>query len=438
MIAWQLVGSTLNENGFLADNQPSSASSPSSSGHGTTQTSKLHNIPISQEPWSTEVATRDGAFRIRWEASNNGKALGMKCLTIETDSLRTMILPSRGMGIWKSWAKSCEGNGNQALGRDSTDNNWVEFGWSSPVQGPVHPSLVPIGDPSGIGWLEGFDELLVRCGLLSNGAPEFDASGKVAYPVHGRIANLPVDSMRIEAHPELGYLDVIGVVSESRFLVYSLTLESRIRFHIGSSAMEIHDTVTNLRSTPGSMQLLYHINLGQPVLQSGSKIVAPLNRLAPRDPRAAEGIGQWDRCNGPQSGYSEQVYYGDPVCSSDHWTQAMLCNHDETLGYAVHFDKSTLPVVNFWKNTASVEDGYVVGIEPATGFPNNRSFEERNNRVVQLQGGESRTFRLKLYPRIGAQAVLESKQAIEQLQHKPCCVENLPVAGWSPSAEPNA
>jgi hypothetical protein len=55
-----------------------------------------------------------------------------------------------------------------------------------------------------------------------------------------------------------------------------------------------------------------------------------------------------------------------------------------------------------------------------------------------LQGGESRTFRLKLDPRIGAQAVLESKQAIEQLQHKPCCVENLPVAGWSPSAEPNA
>ena len=170
MIAWQLVGSTSNENGSLAGGHSSTPSSSS----GSTQTSKLNTVPISQEPWSTEVATSEGVFRIRWEASNNGKALGMKCLTVETDKLRTVILPFRGMGIWKSWARTSERSANQANGSNSTDNDWVEFGWSSPVQGPVHPSLVPIGDPSGIGWLEGFDELLVRCGLLSNGAPEFD------------------------------------------------------------------------------------------------------------------------------------------------------------------------------------------------------------------------------------------------------------------------
>ena len=38
-----------------------------------------------------------------------------------------------------------------------------------------------MGEPSGLGWLDGFDELLVRCGLESNGAPEFDADGRVVY-----------------------------------------------------------------------------------------------------------------------------------------------------------------------------------------------------------------------------------------------------------------
>jgi hypothetical protein len=350
----------------------------------------------------------------QWSSWNSGKSLGMKCLMIDTGSMRTVLLPNRGMGIWKTWVQG------------------IEFGWQSPVAGPVHPSLVPVSDPSGIGWLEGFDELLVRCGLLSNGAPDFDSSGKVIHPVHGRIANLPVSDLKIQADPQEGILDVIGTVIESRFLIYTLALESRIRFHAGSSVIEIQDTVRNLRSTPGSMQLLYHINLGQGLLDSGSKIIAPLKRLAPRDSRASQGIDTWNVCQGPTSGYAEEVYYAEPLANPERWSEAMLCNRDETLGYSVHFDQSTLPVVNFWKNTAALEDGYVLGIEPATGFPNTKTFEKHHGRVVHLQGGESIDFRLKLQPHICKQDVLSAKDRIEALQCLPCRIERQPAVGWSP------
>ena len=353
--------------------------------------------------------------RFEWSSWETGKSLGMKCLTVDTGAMRTVLLPYRGMGIWKTWVQG------------------IEFGWQSPVAGPVHPALVPIGDPSGIGWLEGFDELLVRCGLLSNGAPDFDSNGKVLYPVHGRIANLPVSELKIQADPQRGILDVIGTVIESRFLIYTLELESRIRFHVGSSMIEIQDTVRNLRSSPGSMQLLYHINLGQGLLEAGSKIIAPLKRLAPRDPRAAQGIETWNTCQGPTSGYSEQVYYAQPLMDKDRWTEAMLSNGDESLGYSVHFDQSTLPVVNFWKNTSALQDGYVLGIEPATGFPNTRTFEDHHGRLVHLQGGESITFRLKLEPHVGKQDVLVAKKRIESLQSIPCSVDREPAAGWSPA-----
>ena len=71
----------------------------------------------------------------------------------------------------------------------------------SPVRGPVHPSFVPLFDPSGLGWLEGFDELLCRCGLESNGAPDFDEHRQAALPAarpHRQFAGPPrgTDSRR--------------------------------------------------------------------------------------------------------------------------------------------------------------------------------------------------------------------------------------------------
>ena len=358
-----------------------------------------------------------GRFEIRYQQLESGRSAGLSCLTINTGSVTATILPDRGMGLWKCWSDD------------------LEFGWQSPVSGPVHPSLVPIHDASGIGWLEGFDELLVRCGLQSNGAPEFSESGTLRYPLHGRIANLPASRLEIQVDVENGILDVIGVVPESRFLIYSLELQTRYRFRVGSPVIEIVDTVTNRSSQSGSMQLLYHINVGQPVLQSGSCVHAAFRSLAPRDARASESVEQWNQCDGPASGYREQVYFLDPVGDESSWSEAMLASADGSFGFAVHFDTRTLPYMTLWKNTASVEDGYVVGLEPGTGFPNPRGFEEKNGRVVALQGGESRTFRLKLQPLTSPNAVTQSRSRIEALQNFPGSKKTVPQPGQSSAAQ---
>jgi len=61
----------------------------------------------------------------------------------------------------------------------------------SPVRGPVHPAFVPLWEPSGLGCLSGFDEVVVRCGLESNGSAVFDGDGKIVHSAHGRIAKTP-------------------------------------------------------------------------------------------------------------------------------------------------------------------------------------------------------------------------------------------------------
>src|SRR5262245_12349896 len=97
-----------------------------------------------------------GRCSIKKRRLQGGLSDGVDSITVDTGTSRLVVLPTRGMSIWKAW------------------RHGLEVGWKSPVSGPVHPAFVPLMEPSGLGWLDGFDELLVRCGLESNGAPDFD------------------------------------------------------------------------------------------------------------------------------------------------------------------------------------------------------------------------------------------------------------------------
>jgi hypothetical protein len=70
---------------------------------------------------------------------------------------------------------------------------------------------------------------------------------------------------------------------------------------------------------------------------------------------------------------------------------ALLANSDLTLGTSVRWNLSELPYLTVWKNTAAQEDGYVTGIEPATGYPFNRKVEPKYGRVPMIQPGETRS-----------------------------------------------
>jgi galactose mutarotase-like enzyme len=93
----------------------------------------------------------------------------------------------------------------------------------------------------------------------------------------------------------------------------------------------------------------------------------------------------------------------------------MLSSADKSLGCSVQFDTQTLPYLNVWKNTAAREDGNVVGLEPATGFPNPRSIEEEQGRVVQLAAGESKAFQLRFVPLATSQDVAQAKARIDAI-----------------------
>lgn len=332
-------------------------------------------LPASGGNFRVDSSTHD-AVRGNWSISggpcHQGMANGMTVAHLDSGALSVTILPGRGMGLWKA----------RGAGHD--------LGWQSPIRsGPVHPGLVNAHRRGGIGWLDGFDELLCRCGLAFNGPPGKDDDGR-EITLHGRIANLP--AWKLEAVVEAGTaprVGLAGVVDECSLFDTCLRLTTAYFMEPGSTIIQVEDRIENLGSSAAEFQLLYHLNVGFPFLQPGARAHARFTEMAPQTPRAAEGIGAWPDYEPPRTGFAEQVYLFHPKPDARGMGLAALERADGSAALAVRFPLASLPCFTLWKNTGALADGFVTGLEPATGFPNFKAFERARGRVPRLAPGES-------------------------------------------------
>jgi hypothetical protein len=319
-----------------------------------------------------------GPLAVRTRRLAGGLRDGVLLVELVAGTTKVFVLPDRGLGIWKMMAGT------------------VELGWQSPVHGPVHPRVVPLAEPSGLGWLDGFDELMVRCGLVSNGAPDFDGHGQLRHPLHGRIANLPAHHLDVTLDDATGTITLTGAVDETRFLVHALRMTTSLTLHADRPRISWTDTVKNVSDRPATMQMLYHVNFGPPLLGPGAELVAAVEELAPRDEAAVGDVPQWNRYAAPQAGRGEQAHYLRVRPDESGRAEAVLVGPDRRNAAALSWRAETLPCFTLWKNQGGLADGFVTGLEPGTNYPNRRSFEESQNRVVPLAPGGSVRFDLAL------------------------------------------
>ena len=361
--------------------------------------------------------TLSGAFpvKITKRRLSGGVSDGVDIIEIENGRLSLTILPTRGMGIHR--------------GRCGD----VELKWDSPVRGPVHPAFVPVCDPGGLGFLEGFDEWLVRCGLESNGAPEFDADGRLRYPLHGRIGNLPACHVSLSVNRETGEISLTGKVRESKLFFKNLELTSTLTTFAGSAEFTVRDTVTNHSAEPGEYELLYHINTGQPLASPGARVMIPFHRMAPRTPVVAVAdLPTWNLLGPETPGSAEVVHFFEAAAGADGFCPTMLVSAAGNRGLGISFRPSELPYFSLWKSRLANADGYVCGMEPAVNFPSPRSFEKSQGRVVTLPPGGSRTHELRFSLLTDAEAVRKMEAEILAVPAEGK-IEPAPVPEWSGS-----
>lgn len=362
-----------------------------------------------------EFSAGDGdGYTLKKRTLRGGLREGVDVVEIDNGMLRLQLVPTRGMGIHHVTCGD------------------LRLGWTSPVHGPVHPKFVPQDEASGIGWLSGFDEFLVRCGLEYCGAPEWNAAGKLIHPLHGRIANLPAH--RVEASYDAGTQEiaVTGMVDEARLFSNKLRLTSTLRTKVGAKSFSITDEITNLSTLPGELELLYHINQGPPLASPGSRFSAAVQKLVPKDEHAANDIATW-RDYPAEEHRAELVHFFELAPGENGWTTTMLADADTARGLAVRFDRRQFPLFTLWKNPLPAADGYVTGLEPCINLPHSKGFEKSQGRVAVLEPGETRRFEMTLEVLDSPAAVARTAAEIEALQHrvKPQVFER-PQPGWSP------
>lgn len=311
---------------------------------------------------------------IRQRTLAAGRSAGVCLLEVNARDWHVYLVPTRGMGIWKGFWRG------------------LPLGWQAPVHGPVHPAFVHFHDRDGLGWLDGFDEWIVRCGLASNGPPGIDPKSGQRLTLHGRIANLPAHylEVRVQRAPPFA-IEIIGKVQETTLFFSDFLLTSKVTLWPGSAELLIEDEVTNLRSQAAPMQLLYHCNFGPPLAEGGSTVRVAHRSMQPRDAAAATGLATWSTIDGPTPGYAEQVFLfaADPDAAGQ--GQAWLHTARQELGLHLSWSSASLPYFNLWKNCVPFSDGYVVGLEPATGYPYFHDVERQAGRVVTL--GPDQTWR---------------------------------------------
>ncbi len=286
---------------------------------------------------ASEAAVRDGvvfesgrgdslAWHVRMRTCRGGRSEGVRVVELNNGAMRIDVLPTRGMGIWRV----CRGE--------------KTLGWRAPAREPVHPAFVRLMEPAGLGWLDGFNELLCRCGLESNGPPEFDDAGRLLRPLHGHIANMPAHRVELIIDEDTGRLTLRGIVDESRFHFQSLRLTTTITTEFGSNEFSWSDEVENIGGRDATLQMLYHFNIGQPLLRPGARITAPLGTVAPLSQVAAkEGVETWNIMPPPRPGSSEQVYVMDLAADHAGDTRVLVSGLTDDEAVSLRFNKRTLP-----------------------------------------------------------------------------------------------
>jgi hypothetical protein len=253
----------------------------------------------------------------------------------------------------------------------------------------------------GTDWLRMFGGgLLTTCGLSHVGGPEKDESGERG--IHGYISNTAAEIISInQPDPASGNMDMsmTGKMKETTIFGPSLELKRTISCTLGKPWLNIHDVVINRGNTPAPHMLLYHFNFGWPVADEGADLVwkGDMHLLNNNENIIFNSKNNYKKCVAPME---EHRGTGESVAAFDIHADSngeCVCGiHNEVLELAVTltFKKTELPWLTNWQHWGPGE--YVTGIEPGTHPPVGQARARRENNLIFIQPGESRSYNVKL------------------------------------------
>ena len=309
---------------------------------------------------SREVRDRVGdpgqIFRIDKFVSDDGPARGSRVIRLASGgALEVELHPDRALDIGRVTYRG------------------VPIAWLSPT-GFGAPGLAEhLGD----GWVRTWGGgLLSTVGLDSFGPSGTD--GTEEFGTHGRIGAQPATVTRCEITDS--QLVVEAEVRQATAFADSLRLTRRVTVPIGESRIIVDDTVVNDGPDPVEWMILYHVNLGWPLLDSHTDIRIP----------STDG--------------SERLEFGEPIAEfQQSVVQFVLPAGEDTVtvhnpkldvALSLKYSVETLPWLNTWR--VPQRQRYVMALEPSnTPSVAGRLAARASGDIATLESGASSSLRLE-------------------------------------------
>lgn len=257
------------------------------------------------------------------------------------------------------------------------------MGYFSPC-GYVAPSYY---DDRADGFLKSFTAgFLTTCGLTAVGSPCVDAGETL--PLHGTIANTPCE--RIWWEETAKQMVVHAEIPDRRIFSRKLLLHRTISVEKFENVITLTDTVENQGDTDSPLMLMYHINMGYPLLSEHAVVDISSTEVKPRNEHAAKDLDTWATMLPPTPGFEEQCYFH----GVDQEGRASIYNPDIHKGLSIAFDSRTLNHLTEWK-MMGVHD-YVLGLEPGNCYPSGRDVTRQQDKPKYLEPGERKTYQVSI------------------------------------------
>ncbi|MBE6713585.1 MAG: DUF4432 family protein [Ruminococcaceae bacterium] len=216
--------------------------------------------------------------------------------------------------------------------------------------------------------------MLYTCGLDSVGERE-------GFEEHGSLHNTPVQILRAECDDT--QIVVESLLSDTEVFGKNLVLRRTITSRTGSDSVSVIDRLTNCGYRDENYCLLYHVNLGYPLIDDGARIVAETLSCQPRTQWAEKNIDTAFELSEAVPEMEETCYY-----LTVKKPEVSLVNEKIGKKFTVSYSADTLPNFLVWKSLASGD--YAVGLEPCT-TKLDHLFE-----YSTLKAGETLEFRVEL------------------------------------------
>lgn len=255
------------------------------------------------------------------------------------------------------------------------------FGYFAPC-GYVSPKYY---DDKGNGFLKSFTAgFFTTCGLTAVGTPCIDDGEEL--PLHGTISNTPCENISHWICDKA--IHIKAIVRDAALFSHQLILEREYTVSLTKNEIEMTDTIKNIGSSDTPLEVLYHCNMGYPLLSENAKIEIPSTKVQPRNEHARCGIDTCLLCEKPQKGYEEMCFYH----KLDGYTTVSISNPDIKKGLKISYDTASLPFFTQWKMMGEYD--YVMGLEPGNCLPDGRKAMREMGKLEILKAGEKKVHKL--------------------------------------------